>query len=125
MNEIWDKIGISTSVVCALHCLLTPLAVAFIPILDQTLGHGWFHWGVVIVAVPTACWALWNGYQSHRQTRVLTFGALGLFLVVAATALPFLPTNWEAPLIIVGGVTLATAHYMNLRQCQRCSHALK
>ena len=117
MNQFWDRLGISTSVVCILHCLLTPVLVMFVPVLGHAFAETWFHAGVIAVVVPVAAWALWTGYRAHCRRRVLWFGAAGIILVVAAV----LREDLETPLMITAGLLLSAAHYFNLKVC-RHSH---
>ncbi|MBX3023040.1 MAG: MerC domain-containing protein [Bdellovibrionales bacterium] len=122
MNEFWDRLGISTSILCILHCLLTPVLVVFLPFAGEELAHGWFHWIIVCVVVPVAIWALWNGYRLHRLKRVLWLGSVGLIFVCLALYVGYYDLNYEIILMISGGLLLSMAHFSNLRQCQRTHH---
>lgn len=122
MNEFWDRLGISTSILCILHCLLTPVLIVLMPFAGHALAHSWFHWVIVSLVVPVAIWALWNGYRLHKQKRVLWLGSVGLTLVCLALYFGEDSLNAEIALMVTGGVLLTFAHYSNLRQCQREHH---
>jgi chromate transport protein ChrA len=111
-------LGISASVICILHCLLTPALVALVPLLGATGGETWFHAGVIAVVVPVAAWALWNGYRTHRRQRVLWLGGVGTLLISVAVA----KAEWETPLMIAAGLILSLAHYFNLKVCAHSHH---
>jgi hypothetical protein len=121
MREIWDRIGISASLLCVVHCLFTPLLVLFMPIAGEFLSHHMFHVIVAIVVFPIAVWALWNGFSQHRKRSVLYFGAAGIFLMSAGMILGDYDRVYEYLGMIVAGLMLAWAHYSNLRAC-RISH---
>lgn len=118
MNAFWDRLGISASIFCIVHCLFTPLLVVMVPFVGQTLAHGWFHVGIAALVIPLAVWALWNGYRQHRTRRILWLGGIGL-VFVALALFAGAETQWvEVALMSTGGVLLALAHLGNLRACQ-------
>lgn len=118
MNGFWDRLGISTSILCMLHCLLTPLLVIFIPVLGQYFSHEWFHAVIAVVVIPVAVWALWNGYRLHKNKRVLWLGTPGIIIVCLAMFTGIHDLRYEFALMLVAGLLLTSAHYINLRSCQ-------
>lgn len=118
MREIWDRIGISASLLCVAHCLLTPFLVLLIPFLGHSFAHRWFHTLIVLVVVPVAVWALWNGYRLHRLPRVLWLGGAGIVMIFAALYFGQSESHLEFAFMIVAGLMLAMAHYFNLRACR-------
>lgn len=120
MNEIWDRVGISTSVICVIHCLLTPFLVIFLPFVGSTLVHGWFHTVVVAIAVPVAVGALWSGYRRHHQRAVLIWGALGFAAIAGALGVRHQSGWWESGFMIGAGISLSAAHFLNIKATRHC-----
>ncbi len=118
MRAIWDKIGISASVLCLLHCLFTPVIVLFLPFLGENISHQWFHRIVFAVVLPVAVWAIYNGYQIHKKKRVVSLGAVGIAFLLGAMAVEHEDLRMEYALMIVAGLALASAHFVNLRACR-------
>jgi hypothetical protein len=118
MRAVWDKIGISASLLCLIHCLFTPVIVIFLPFLGETLTHQWFHRIIVVIVLPVAVWALYNGYLIHKMKSVLYMGAAGLAFLIAAMTLGEHDFRIEYGLMIVAGLILAVAHLLNLRACR-------
>lgn len=118
MRAIWDRIGISASLLCVIHCLLTPALVIFLPFLGNFLAHGWFHTIIVLVVFPVAIWALWNGFLLHRLKRVLWLGSGGILFLASAMVVGHDNPQNEFTLMIIAGLILATAHFINLRACR-------
>lgn len=116
MRGLWDRIGISASLLCVLHCLLTPFLILLMPVLGEWTSHTTFHSLIVFIVVPVAVWALWNGYRAHRLKRVIVLGTLGLALLCVAMVVP--NPQYETVFMIVAGLTLASAHLSNIRACQ-------
>ena len=118
MRAIWDKIGISASVLCLLHCLFTPVIVLFLPLVGEKISHIWFHRIIFVVVLPVAVWAIYNGYQIHKNKRVVYLGAVGISFLLGATVVDHNDLRMEYALMIVAGISLASAHLVNLRACR-------
>ena len=123
MTEFWDRIGISASIICAIHCVLTPALVILIPFVGNFLSEPWIHVTIAAVIFPVAIWALWSGYRKHRHPRVLVAGGIGLLFMAGGMSLENShPSTREGALqtllLIAAGLTLAVAHYFNLRACR-------
>lgn len=120
MHEFWDRIGISTSILCVLHCLLTPLLLVVAPLVGASLHADWIHPVIMIIAVPVAVWALYAGYRHHKRASTLVLGAIGLAFIAAAAFYPgdHHNDNFEVFFMVAAGLFLATAHYRNLTACK-------
>ena len=124
MTEFWDRIGISASILCAIHCVLTPALVILIPFVGHFLSASWVHITIAVVIFPVAVWALWSGYRRHRHPRILIAGGVGLALMAAGMTLEnsdpsSRETALQTLLLISAGLTLAAAHWFNLRACRK------
>lgn len=118
MRELWDRIGISASLLCVAHCLFTPLMVLSIPVAGEFLSHDLVHLIVALVVVPVAVWALWNGYRLHKYARVLWLGGVGIVILVTGMVAGRHDREVEVAAMVVAGLILASAHYFNLRACR-------
>lgn len=119
MNEFWDRLGISASLICILHCILTPILVISIPVAGELASHEWFHGSMILIVVPVAVWALWNGYRLHRNPTVIWLGIAGVLSMILALVLGSKNFNVEFIFMIIAGSLLASAHWLNLRVCRR------
>ena len=140
-----DSLAISMSVVCAVHCLLTPILIITFPILATTLWvHEDFHLWMLLLVLPTTSLAVFLGCRKHRDKFVVGLSSIGLACLFAvsmyetffhlnpslqqgahcvhcAQANLFNASNF---INVMGGVFLASAHVRNYRLCRRlrCSH---
>ncbi len=117
MRDIWDRIGISASLICVAHCLVTPLLVFSLPVAGEFLSQAWFHATIIVIVFPVAIWALLNGYREHHLKRVLWLGGVGLLLISGAIYVGHENWLYEFSLMVAAGITLSAAHYFNLRAC--------
>jgi hypothetical protein len=119
----WDRIGMGLSILCAVHCLATPLVILSLPILARYyLVHPLFHFLLAGVIIPVGLIAFVAGLRHHRNWWVLVLGIPGLVLV---TGVPYLVHvqnfNLNEPLMMVlGSLSLVMAHLLNRRSCLSC-----
>lgn len=112
-----DKVGFAASLVCAVHCALLPLVMAFMPAVLLRAG-GWLDWDQAFVVFATLLGAttLTLGYRRHREFHAWALLAPGLMLVWAASFTSLHDhTSAHLALMVVGGSLLAAAHLLNLR----------
>lgn len=84
-----DRIGIIASVLCAIHCALTPVLLMLMPTFGKAWSHPATHWGMALVVIPIAVFMLIKGYRKHGRKWVVGLGALGVFLIIIGAILPY------------------------------------
>jgi hypothetical protein len=118
MIGFWDRLGISASLLCIVHCLLAPALAISIPLISTWAIPNWFHWLMAVIIFPVAFLALWRGFKRHHQGIVLVLGTVGLFLI--GVGLFIHGDNLEFAFTGLGGLFLVSAHLINLRACHTC-----
>jgi len=119
----WDKLGIVLSVVCLVHCLMLPVAIAMLPfVAAQWLEAGEFHVATALTLVPVALLAMLPGLRLHGRKSVAAAMAAGLLLISTAAFAGerLLSQEWTTGLTVAGGLILVTAHAANLVLCRTC-----
>lgn len=122
-----DKAAIGLSLVCVIHCLLTPVAIAMIPALGATfLEDETFHYAVLFLVLPTSLFALTLGCRKHRSFDILIIGLFGLLVLFLVPILGEEATGelGKKILTVAGAAIIAYAHVRNFTLCrQRDCHA--
>jgi hypothetical protein len=116
LNYVLDRLGISLSILCLIHCLLFPLIVLVLPALGATLffNETMVHWVLLGMAFPVSLAAFSHGYRFHGDWMTLVIGALGLiFLIVGVSH--WLGHDSEIYLTVPGAFLLFMAHLRNWR----------
>ncbi|MFN3166296.1 MAG: MerC domain-containing protein [Phycisphaeraceae bacterium] len=85
---MFDRLGISVSLLCAVHCLAAPFLLLALPAAGAVWSHPLVHWGLALFVLPLALWVVFNGYKRHRQRWTLVAAGLGASLIVAGLILP-------------------------------------
>ena len=143
-----DSLAISMSVICAVHCLLTPLLIILFPILTTTFWvHQDFHLWMLFFVLPTTSLAVFLGCRKHKDRFIIGLSVAGLACLFAVSLYESFfhanhllqdgsaclhcvqgsvesHLNMTTSANILGGVLLASAHIRNYRLCRRshCTH---
>jgi hypothetical protein len=81
----WDILGISASILCAIHCAILPLLLVSLPVLGVNIIHNTlFEYGMIGVAFVVGSLALLHGFRHHhRHPGPWLLFTAGLLLLVA------------------------------------------
>ena len=116
--ELADRIGVTASLICALHCAVLPFVLAVLPALGLGfLADHLFERIFIACASALAIAMSLRGYRHHHDRRALTLLAPGLALLWIGG---FLVDGHDtvgshALLVVLGGSCVALAHLTNLR----------
>ena len=116
-----DKLAISLSLVCVIHCLFVPSFVVlssgyYAAILDNEFVHNL----ILFFAIPVSLFALALGYKNHGAPQYFFIGITGLIILVMAVILgePLYGETGEILFTILGSVLVVFAHYKNHQICK-------
>lgn len=125
-----DKIGAFASAACAVHCLLSGLALGLLSVLGMGfIGSTATDIAFLSVTLSVASIAIFTGMRKHRSWR-----PAGLFLLgVTSIVISHFVLNHESKdlttrlmtttFAVTGGVLLVSFHILNLRLQAKCSHS--
>lgn len=108
-----DRTGIILSGMCALHCVLSIVAVSALGLGSQALFAPWVHRVGLGLALVIGVFTLAYGAVRHSRFDNLGIGAVGLGMMGAALFVEHGPG--EAVMTIAGVSLVAYAHFRNLR----------
>ena len=123
ININYDKIAISFSVVCALHCLLLPIVVIFLPSISATfLGTEDFHKTLLYFVIPSSIIALSLGCKMHGKYEVYSYGFFGIGALLFASFFghDYFGEVGEISLTLIGAGIVSLGHYKNQKLCADC-----
>jgi hypothetical protein len=116
VSRYLDRIAISLSAICIVHCLAVPLIVAILPIAAISFGgDAHFHALILWLVVPVSLIGLVMGFRVHGRVSLVALGVAGVVILALAATVGH--EQWPAlaeVLVSVGGsLLLASAHWMN------------
>lgn len=83
-----DRIGITASVACAIHCMVAPFLLLLLPAAGTVWAHPAVHWGLAVLVVPLALWVIFRGYRKHKKQLTLYAALIGAACIVAGLISP-------------------------------------
>ena len=112
-----DKLAISLSAACVIHCLFAPTLIIFAySFLSFSVESELIHYIILMLALPISGLALVLGYRNHKVLSFLMIGITGLSLMLLAVLL--VEGTSEKVLTVIGSCTVAYAHYKNHKVCK-------
>jgi hypothetical protein len=117
-----DKFAVSTSALCAIHCLFLPVIISVFPAIGSTaFGEESFHMWLLICVIPLSLVALTMGCKQHKNWLVAILGFIGISILVFAAAYghELLGHDGERIVTLIGVSTIALGHLQNYKYCRR------
>ena len=110
-NGTIDRVAMTLSGLCVVHCLATALLLGTLSTLGGLLGSSIVHEVGLALAVGLGVIALGNGIMRHGRFLPPAIGGLGIGAMTAALTLPHGPSELVATML--GVALLAAGHYLN------------
>ena len=118
-QKIADRIGIWTSSLCAVHCLLLPILLPVVPYVGASFfAQDWFEKTILTLSMIIGFWALLTGfYRYHRQLYPLYSLLLGGLIYWNKDMFGH---EYEPFTIATGAFLIIASHIVNYRLCRSC-----
>jgi hypothetical protein len=120
---IWDRLGLSLSVLCAIHCLFVPVVLALLPLTPLALTiEAWLHPVFILLITPTVFYA---SRRSHYDKKIVSLLSGGLILILMGWIVGhlWLGEFFETAATLIGSILLIAGHWFNFRHHQSCKNA--
>lgn len=122
-----DSLAVSTSAICAIHCLSLPLLVGFFPAIGATMfGQESFHVWLLWLVIPLSLVALTMGCRAHKDKLVAGLGLAGIVTLILTAILghSVMGEIGERIATLIGASAIAAGHLRNYALCRRsdCTH---
>ena len=120
---IWDRIGISLSGLCMVHCMLLPVVLITVPLWStaETL-HDWLHPLFLVALLPITFMALVATADKPQAKSVRVLLGVGLLVIVLASLFGHEEGILETAITLLGSGMLVAGHWRNGQTCQGCVH---
>jgi hypothetical protein len=126
MQRIWDKVGMTLSFICIIHCLALPFILITLPALKAYTDNESFHTAMVFLVTLTAGVAFIPGYLRHKDKGLMVKVIVALLLIVGGIILGHeFGELTERVITALGSAFLIYCHYKNIRHkghCNNCEH---
>jgi phosphoglycerol transferase MdoB-like AlkP superfamily enzyme len=114
-----DRLGITATSLCAIHCILLPLLLPALPLLGLSFlaDHQWEHVFLIFTAL-LGTFALFSGFKRYHR-KLYPFYLLFLGVVIYWIKHDF-SADLEPYFIFFGASLIIAAHWINLKLCSQC-----
>ena len=116
--DIGDKTAIALSILCTLHCIVTPIVLVILPSVTTILAFDieLLHIWLLFAVIPISIFAMVSGYFHHRKASISAISVVGLCLLILAVTLGHdLGNAWAEPLMtVLGSLLIAYSHIKSL-----------
>lgn len=123
---IWDRIGITLSFVCIIHCLALPFMILAIPAISHYGETERFHTLMIFLVTLSAGLAFIPGYLRHKDKKLIIKVFISLILIVGGIVLGHqFGELTERVITSIGSILLIYCHYKNINHkghCGKCEH---
>jgi hypothetical protein len=110
-NGTMDRVAMTLSGLCVVHCLATALLIGTLSTVGGLLGSSIIHEAGLALAILLGAIALGNGIITHGRFLPPSIGGLGIGMMAAALTLPH--GGPEMMATMMGVALLATGHFLN------------
>lgn len=122
LSKYFDRVAITLSTICIVHCLAMPFVIALLPVTAFALGgDGHFHSLMLWFVVPTSVLGFGLGLRVHRRVDIVAMGAVAIAALAAAALWGH--SEWDPSVEVVANIAasvlLAAAHWRNFREVRR------
>lgn len=120
-NSKLDNVGMTASVLCAIHCAIVPLLITVLPLVGLGfLANPLVEWSMIIFALFIGVYAIGLSYvHTHHKPLPVLLLVGGFFIIIIGH---MFVSGWHEALVVpVGGLMIATAHFFNFRYSSSCS----
>jgi len=117
-----DRIGVTASTLCAIHCATVPLLLTLLPLYGmEFLANEAFEICMILLSLFLGVWSLGRSYiKAHRKPLPIILLIIGFSLIAMGH---FSGISAIEPILIpVGGLVIAAAHMVNIRLFKNCHH---
>lgn len=116
-SRLFDRIGMTISGLCLVHCVATTVMVALLSAAGGWLVSPLVHEIGLVIAIGFGAMALWKGIIEHGYLQPSAFGGLGLGMMAGALTMPH--GDAEILYTVIGVSLLALGHDLNIRASSR------
>ena len=132
-NQKYDFLGILLSILCGVHCIVTPLIILYSPELGHKLESPWTQTLLLSLIALIFYQSVYVNYKRHRSKLTLGLGLSGFITLLTVFMIEvFSDHHGEAHhhgaghheetlnlvLAITGTIFMVSSHLLNIKNCK-------
>ena len=134
-NQTYDIAGMVLSILCGIHCIITPILILSFPILDERLNSPWVHASLIGFVAWAFYQSVYLHYKIHKSKKTLLTGVFGFIILFVVSLVEIFAhadehghghggaeghhdESFLLYFAITGSILLVTSHILNIRECK-------
>mgnify|MGYP001305016623 CR=1 FL=1 len=131
-KQNYDFAGITLSVLCGLHCIITPIAVLNFPKYGKAIESPWMQFSLLFLIAFAFYKSVLRGFQIHKSKLTLGLGVTGFLILISTYMLEIFGDHHEHAhhgheahdekytimLAIIGSALMIISHIKNIINCK-------
>ncbi|RFS22384.1 MerC domain-containing protein [Chitinophaga silvatica] len=114
-----DFLGISASIICAIHCAIWPLVLMLLPIGSLWSENVYVEYCLLGFSFLIGIWSLGRGYLMHHKRFLSVFIFIISFSILLLAHF-YIENSLELLLIFLAAIGIIIAHLLNYRWMKIC-----
>lgn len=129
----YDTLGITFSILCGVHCLITPILIVNFPKMGERFESPWVQAILLIIIALVFYQSVIKNFMLHKSRITLILGALGFLTLISTYVMELLGSHGEhhghhhhhhqdetitIALAIVGSLLMISSHILNMKYCK-------
>lgn len=111
------------SLACAVHCLLAPAIVIFVPFMGSFFENVWIELLILFSSIIIGSIIIYKGFCQHKRRHVCILFIIGIMFWISHLGLDFFDMHeFEWILFFIGSFFVVGSYYFNHRNLKCCSH---
>ena len=129
-TKFWDKLGLCTSILCLIHCVLPPILMIFLPFNTFSFLQAEFiHDILSIIVIGSMIIAVYPNCKQHEHLDIIGFAFIGIMFIIAAAFSGHMSSSLHTTLTMIGSLFLIISHVKNIKvrhgkcvESKSCNH---
>lgn len=132
-NNNYDVAGIVFSLICGIHCLVTPVLIINFPKLGEQFESPWVQSILLILIAAVFYQSVYKNFKRHKSKLTLGLGFSGFIILIYTYLIELLGEHHEhmdaaqhqhqdetltIVLAIVGSALMISSHLFNIKHCK-------
>jgi hypothetical protein len=131
--NMYDFVGMGLSVLCGIHCIITPLLLISMPRLGEGFQSIWLHSTLLIIMAYSFYQSVYKHFKIHKSKLTLYLGLSGFTFILLSYVNELsshdhghghnhVEAHSDEALFmffaITGAILLVTSHLLNIKKCK-------
>jgi len=116
----WDALGISASIICAIHCALLPVLITSLSVFGvDIIENIFFEFGMIILSLIIGIVSLSHGFKNHHHNFLpITLFIFGITFLIFKEIWRF----WQFPFLFLAVLLIIISHLLNYNLSKKYGH---